>query len=202
MPASARPRALRELSGRLASASRADAAAHRRDLRLRAARRRLRRRARQPDAGAPAAASTTGAHASTRPSARRGCRHADGRASSIFAALANTIRTSADCRVSLFHDLLSAFRQDVTAHALRDVGRRARLLPPLGQSGRPAGACASRLRRPGARRAVGRGLHGAAADELLAGPRRSTGAAAASTFRRATWQPAGRARSRSERART
>ena len=38
-------------------------------------------------------------------------------------------------------------------HALRHVGRRARLLPAIGESGRPAGAAHRRLRRPGAGRA-------------------------------------------------
>ena len=43
----------------------------------------------------------------------------------------------------LFDDLLSAFRQDVRDQALRDVGRPARLLPAIGQSGRPPRAARS-----------------------------------------------------------
>ena len=40
--------------------------------------------------------------------------------------------------VGALQDLLSAFRQDVHGDALRDVDGRARLLPPVGESGRPA----------------------------------------------------------------
>ena len=55
---------------------------------------------------------------------------------------------------------------------LRDVGRRARLLPAVGQPGRAAGA-RNRWRRATRHRATLRcRLHGAAADQLLAGPRR------------------------------
>ena len=54
---------------------------------------------------------------------------------------------------------------------LRLVGRRARLLPPIGESGRPARAAHRRLSRRRARSIVGRAVHGAAADQLLAGLR-------------------------------
>ena len=55
-------------------------------------------------------------------------------------------------------------------HALRDLGRRARLLPPIGQPGRPARAPHRRLPRRASSTLVRRDLHGAAAHELLAGP--------------------------------
>ena len=45
--------------------------------------------------------------------------------------------------VALFDDLLSAFGQDVDRDPLRGVGRRARLLPPLGQSRWAGWCCAS-----------------------------------------------------------
>ena len=57
----------------------------------------------------------------------------------IFTALGHTIRT---CQLSLalFEDLLSAFRQDVTTKRYADLGRRAGLLPAVGEPGRPARA--------------------------------------------------------------
>ena len=54
---------------------------------------------------------------------------------------------------------------------LRDVGRRARLLPAIGESRRTAGAAGRRNRRRRSRRRVGRGVHRPAAGELLAGLR-------------------------------
>ena len=51
------------------------------------------------------------------------------------------------------------------------MGRRARLLPAIGESGRPARAAHRRLSRRRARPIVRRAVHGAAADELLAGLR-------------------------------
>ena len=63
-----------------------------------------------------------------------------------------------------------------------------RLLPPLGQSRSAAccSRCTRRCRRQ--RRAERRDLHGAAADQFLAGRRASTGARAASTCRTTTWR--------------
>ena len=61
----------------------------------------------------------------------------------MFDALADT-RAKFDLPLELFDDLLSAFRQDVTTHALRHLGRGARLLPPIGQSRRAARAAARR----------------------------------------------------------
>ena len=54
---------------------------------------------------------------------------------------------------------------------LRLVVRRARLLPPIGQSRRPSRAAHRRLSRRRARSIVGRAVHGAAVDQLLAGLR-------------------------------
>ena len=56
--------------------------------------------------------------------------------------------------LSLFEDLLSAFRQDVTTRRYAVLGRRARLLPAVGEPGRPARAAHRGLPRRGARRGV------------------------------------------------
>ena len=89
----------------------------------------------------------------------------------IFLALAHTIRSCA-LEVGLFEDLLSAFRQDTVVHAIRDVGRRARLLPPFGKPGGTARSADCRVSRRRSRQFVGRALHGPPAHELLAGSRR------------------------------
>ena len=97
-----------------------------------------------------------------------------GDAGTIFVALADTMRRY-QLEVTLFDDLLSAFRQDVTVtryETWRD------LLDYCRRSANPVGRLVLRLfgwRDAAARRLVGRRVHGAAADELLAGPRRSTG---------------------------
>ena len=85
----------------------------------------------------------------------------------IFIALTTIDRFSLPPQ--LFDDLLNAFVQDVGT-TLFHLGRRARLLPPIGESGRPAGVAAERLSRRSARCGVRRGLHGIAADQFLAGP--------------------------------
>ncbi len=56
-------------------------------------------------------------------------------------------------------------------HPLRDLGRGGRLLPPLGQPGRPPRPAALRAPRRAVRPVVRRHLHGAPAHELLAGLR-------------------------------
>ena len=73
---------------------------------------------------------------------------------------ARAVRRSAERVRSGYHD-----------DSLRLVARRARLLPPLGESGRPSRAAHRRLPRRRARSIVRRAVHGAAADELLAGLR-------------------------------
>ena len=70
------------------------------------------------------------------------------------------VRRSAERVRSGYHD-----------DSLRLVGRGARLLPPIGESGRPSRAAHRRLPRRGARSIVGRAVHRAAADQLLAGLR-------------------------------
>ena len=81
----------------------------------------------------------------------------------------------AGCRVQLFDDLLSAFRQDVTVKRYETLGRSAGLLPAIGEPGRTAGAARRGLRRRRGSTRVRRRLHGAAADELLAGSASATG---------------------------
>ena len=75
------------------------------------------------------------------------------------------------CRSSLFDDLVSAFGQDTMTTRYASWADVLRLLPPIGESGRPTRAAHRRLSRRGARSIVGRALHGAAAHELLAGLR-------------------------------
>ena len=103
--------------------------------------------------------------------------HAD----AIFLALGTSIRRL-DLPVSCLEDLLSAFEQDVRV-ATTNVGRRARLLPAIGQSRSAGWCCALPASRRAARCVVRLHLHGAAAHEFLAGFRRSTSIAAASICR-------------------
>ena len=156
---------------RVAPAAAAHAAACRGRVRLRARRRRHRRRRRRrpPASGRRGCALAAAA-------ARRGRRQSRANASGtsrddlILVALGHSIR-SLDLPLSLFDDLLSAFGQDTMTTRYASWARRARLLPPLGESGRPARAAHRRLSRRRARSIVGRAVHGAAADELLAGLR-------------------------------
>ena len=148
-------RALREFSRRLAPAAVADAPAHRRHLRVCADGRRLRRRARRRRRRAAAAArrlARTARPGSVSRQLRRQPVDDRTRSSSRW----RTRFASRRLPMSLFDDLLSAFRQDVRAEALRDLGRRARLLPPLGQPGRPARAAGRRVRRRRRSTRVGR----------------------------------------------
>ena len=80
----------------------------------------------------------------------------------------DSIARSADLAVRRSAERVRAGYHD---DALRLVGRGARLLPAIGESGRPARAAHRRLSRRRARSIVGRAVHGAAADELLAGLR-------------------------------
>ena len=68
------------------------------------------------------------------------------RVDACFLALHDTIERF-ELPVELFDDLLSAFVQDVATTALFDLGRRARLLPPIGEPGRPARVAPERLSR-------------------------------------------------------
>ena len=73
----------------------------------------------------------------------------------IFLALAHTIASEQLPVVALrgSAERVPAGRDD---DAVRDVGRRARLLPAIGESGRPSRAARGRLRRPAPGRGVGR----------------------------------------------
>ena len=119
---------------------------------------------------------------------------------------------SLDLPLALFDDLRERVRSGYHDDSLRLVGRRVRLLPPIGESGRPARAAHRRLSRRRARSIVGCAVHGAAADEFLAGLRpRLASRPAVRAARRAARVPArakrisrpvastprGRARSRS-----
>ncbi len=85
----------------------------------------------------------------------------------LFAAAAVVRRSVERVRAGCRHD------------ALFDVGRRARLLPPIGESGWPARPAAQRLSRRSTRCGLGCRVHGIAADEFLAGFRRRLVARAA-----------------------
>ena len=99
-------------------------------------------------------ASTTGAHVSTRPSARRGCRPPTNQRHRSLP------RSRTRCRLPPARIALSRSPERVPpgcpAQALRDLGRRARLLPALGQPGRPPGASRRGTADPGAGRTIGR----------------------------------------------
>ena len=88
----------------------------------------------------------------------------------VFLALGATIRDLPSAGVALRR---SAQRVSSGYHdaSLRHVGEPARLLPPIGESGRPARASHRRTRRRQARSLVRCAVHGAPADQLLAGPR-------------------------------
>ena len=106
-------------------------------------------------APSPSNASATAPH-DARGSDRRRARALD----SIARSAGRAVRRSAERVRSGYHD-----------DSIRLVGRRARLLPAIGEPGRPAGAAHRRLSRRRARSIVGRAVHGAAADEFLAGLR-------------------------------
>ena len=92
----------------------------------------------------------------------------------VFVALAHTIRRAA-CRVSLFEDLLSAFKQDVTRSGTRP-GRICWTTAGVRRTRSDGSCCASAATiDPRLDRRVGRGLHRAAADQLLAGSRARLG---------------------------
>ena len=102
---------------------------------------------------------------------RRGRRAAD-RARDVFVALRRHDARRAACRRAASHDLLSAFRQDVTVDALRRPGTT--LLDYCRRSANPVGRLVLRVagyRDPALDAASDARLHGAAADEFLAGPR-------------------------------
>ena len=92
-------------------------------------------------------------------------------APAVFQAVAETIRDVRRCPSSLFEDLVSAFRQDVTVTAVRHVDRRCSTTAGDRRIRSAASSCESAGYRDGdTRRVVRRRLHGAAADEFLAGP--------------------------------
>ena len=167
--------ALRELPGGLASAPRPHAAPRGGRLRVRAladdiadegdvdaARRHARLDEWTSRLHASVAGTTFDAGTSTLDPATRDL------APAVFTATAHTIR-SIDLPIDLFDDLVSAFRQDITVKwydswsSLFDYCRR---------SANPVGRLVLRIGgwRSAARCRVGRGLHRAAAHELLAGP--------------------------------
>ena len=92
-------------------------------------------------------------------------------------------RERTSCRSRCSHDLLSAFRQDVTMKRYETWDDVLDYCSPLGQPGRPAGAAHRRPRDDALDRRVGRALHRAAADEFLAGFRARLGRTAGSTCR-------------------
>ncbi len=87
----------------------------------------------------------------------------------IFLALGETIRSPVAAGASLRG---SSQRVPAGRHrdALRDVGSTSWTIAAGPPTRRPPRASHRRVRRRAARRLVGRHLHGAAADELLAGP--------------------------------
>ena len=143
--------ALREFSGRVAPAAAGGAPAHRRDLRVRANRRRLRRRGR-PHRCRSARAARRLARAAARRRVPAGLATTTPTPAPFFSRSADTMRRCRARRAALRR---SAERVPAgrAGQALRDLGRPARLLPPIGQSGRPARASVSRLSRRPARRA-------------------------------------------------
>ena len=191
--------ALRELSGGLTPAAGADAAARRRRVRLCARRRRLRRRRHATRPRSARRGCEPGRRACTRPSvadALRKRRHGGrSRAATaaydlMFVALGHSIR-SLNLPVSLFDDLLSAFGQDTMTtrydswHDVLDYCRR---------SANPVGRLVLRIAGRGDRRArsfVGRALHGAAVDQLLAGLRPRLARRPACTCRARCWSACG-----------
>ena len=137
----ARGRALRELPGRLACSCRADAAARsRRSTPSRDRADDFADEPRSPDAERLRLLDDweRRSHRSTLPDAAS----ADEADPSVRGAAA-TRSTTHRLPVQLFDDLLSAFRQDVTVQPLCDLGRRARLLPPIGESRSGGSCCAS-----------------------------------------------------------
>ena len=195
-------RALRELSGRLAAAAACRAPAHRGDLRVRARRRRLRRRRRSHRRRAAARCSTTGRDRLHAAAAGIRCRGDGSDAADIFVALGRHHAPRVGSSVSALRR--SAERVPAGCHrdAVRDLGRPARLLPALGQSRRAAGPAHLFGHRDAQLDAlVRRRLHRAAAHELLAGSRRSTGPRAALYVPLETVRRAGRRRGATSRAR-
>ena len=86
----------------------------------------------------------------------------------VFVALAPTIRAF-DIPAEPFRDLLARLPPGSDRASIRILGRRARLLPLLGESSRPTGAVSLRLPRRGAPAAFRRHLHRSAARQFLAG---------------------------------
>ena len=166
---------------------RRDAAARGRRVRLRAHRRRLRGRRRAAGRGAPGAARRlAGLPPRVRPSGRRrapGLRRRCGvgrHRRSVRSPRAATRHRPHLRRPRRDNSNLPpsgvAVRRPAERippgrdhDALRDVGRRARLLPAVGQPGRPARAGDRGLSGRRRSTAVGRAVHGAPAHELLAG---------------------------------
>ena len=101
----------------------------------------------------------------------------------VFIALADT-RAKFDLPTALFDDLLSAFRQDVTTTRYETWDE---VLDYCRRSANPVGRLVLRVagyRSAAARRLVGCGMHGASADQLLAGPGDRLGTGPALSARR------------------
>ena len=86
----------------------------------------------------------------------------------VFVALAGTVREFS-LPVTLFDDLIKAFEQDQTRHAVPRLRGTVRVLPLFRESRRAPGAGSVRISRPGAAGAFRRHLHGAATSQFLAG---------------------------------
>ena len=162
-------RPLRKLPGRIAPAAARDARRRARDLPLRARRRRLRRRRRRarPPSGSRRSTATAraldaiGAGATAGRAAVRRARRGDPRATG--------------CRCAPFHDLLSAFRQDVVTTRYATFAELADYCAPLGQPGRPPAAAPVARRHAGQPRRQRRHLHRAAATSISGRTSASTG---------------------------
>ena len=135
-------RPLRKFSRRVAPRAGAAAAGGRRDLSLRARRRRPGRRRRRARGRARRGARRL--RCAARPHRARGDARRRRRFRRSRPRSASTV-----CRLPPFHDLVSAFRQDVTVTRYANFDEVLRLLPPLRQSGRaPAARAVSRADRP------------------------------------------------------
>ena len=156
-------RPLRELPRCVVPAAPRDAGGGARDLPVRARRRRHRRRRRRVAGGA------VGSPRPFRTRARRDRRGANARRAAVCRSRCrDRAARASDCLFPRPALRVPPGRDD---HALHDLCRAPRLLPPLGQSDRAAAAAPQWPRHACQRGAQRRHLHGAAARQLLAGHR-------------------------------